>query len=78
MPLNLGIMRGLAAMACGFDEPFILDAGKYEPAFWAPGSRWRLVNDELADQLLGKARLRRACEAGDGVVPARPIAVLAR
>ena len=22
-------------MACEFDEPFILDTGKYEPAFWA-------------------------------------------
>jgi len=43
-----------------------------------PAGRSPLVNDELADQLLGKARLRRACEAGDGVVPARPIAVLAR
>ena len=39
MPLNLGTIRGLAAMACEFDEPFILDAGKYEPAFWAPGTR---------------------------------------
>jgi len=28
MPLNLGMMRGLAAMACEFDEPFILDTRK--------------------------------------------------
>jgi hypothetical protein len=33
MPLNLGIIRGLAAMACEFDEPFILGTRKYEPAF---------------------------------------------
>jgi hypothetical protein len=33
MPLNLGILRGLAAMAGAFDEPFILDTRKYEPAF---------------------------------------------
>jgi hypothetical protein len=32
MPLNLGIIRGLAALACGFDEPFILDTRKYDPA----------------------------------------------
>jgi predicted enzyme related to lactoylglutathione lyase len=39
MPLNLGTIRGLAAMGCEFDEPFILDTGKYEPAFWGPGTR---------------------------------------
>jgi hypothetical protein len=33
MPLNLGIIRGLAAMAFEFDEPFILDTRKYQPAF---------------------------------------------
>lgn len=32
MPLNLGIIRARAAMACEFDEPFILDTGKDEPA----------------------------------------------
>jgi hypothetical protein len=33
MPLNLGMIRGLAAMAGEFDEPFILDTREYEPAF---------------------------------------------
>jgi hypothetical protein len=33
MPFNLGMMRGLAATACVFDEPFILDTRKHEPAF---------------------------------------------
>jgi hypothetical protein len=28
MPLNLGMIRGLAAMAGEFDEPFILDTRK--------------------------------------------------
>lgn len=32
MPFNLGMMRGLAATACVFDEPFILDTGNTGPA----------------------------------------------
>jgi hypothetical protein len=32
MSFNLGMTRGLAATACEFDEPFILDTGNTGPA----------------------------------------------
>ena len=72
MPLNLGIMRGLAAMACEFDEPFILDTLGWQPDvmprlhYGAARARLRgerLTVPELADLEVASV-LRRQMRAG--------------